>query len=197
MGAVGGAILIGALALLVFLKKRNKKVTNQLPNFADEALSSDNEKATGFLKIFGAKGGAAATGGGGVSTYNDFEYRGVTNSNNLDSVFRTSGGNTGVNSTGHASAAETPRQHSRYNSMIVPGMGTMHETEPTDQPAGQPAEAPYPTQDDDVHSALIESEKSSDYGTDDDFLFHEEPHLFWTNEHHSNNSRLRFTEDLA
>ena len=221
MGAVGGAILIGALALLVFLKKRNKKVTNQLPNFADEALSSDNEKATGFLKIFGAKGGAAATGGGGVSTYNglenqvnvrasgagaaaaaaagdnDFEYRGVTNSNNLDSVFRTSGGNTGVNSTGHASAAETPRQHSRYNSMIVPGMGTMHEAEPTDQPAGQPAEAPYPTQDDDVHSALIESEKSSDYGTDDDFLFHEEPHLFWTNEHHSNNSRLRFTEDLA
>lgn len=225
VGAVGGAVLIGVLALLLFLKKRNKKVTNQLPDFADEALSSDNEKSSGFFKLFGAKNGPV-NGGGGVSTYNglenqvnvksaavgagaaaaagtggdsDFEYRGVTNSNNLDSIFRSTATNTGYNSSGPNSAAETPRQgHSRYNSMIIP-MGVMHEGELQDPEVDVygTREAPYPTQEDEVHSILMGSDRSSGYATDDDFLFHENPHDYLTEELHSNNSRLRFTEDLG
>lgn len=227
---MGGALLLGALALLVFLKRRGKNVTNQLPDFADDALASDTEKGTGFLKIFGAKAGSS---GGGVSTYNGlenqinvrsasmagaglgagtgtgngdgFEYRGVTNSNNLDSVFRSTATNTatGPTSLGQNTAHETPHQGpSRYNSMRATGMGTMHETERQLPNASARysralADAPYPTHEGDIHSALSESDKLSEYATDEDFLFHGEPHLFWTQEHHSNNSRLRFTEDLG
>ena len=64
---------------------------------------------TGFSDLeHGAAAGAAGGGGTGDpdTSSDDFVYRGVTNNNNLDSVFKTLATNTGQNSTA---------RHSRYN----------------------------------------------------------------------------------
>lgn len=215
---MGGAILIGGLALLLFIKKRRSGTENQLPDFAEDSNSDGNEKAGGFMGFFGQKRasrgstggvsgyndlenhwnqrsaaqGAAARGAYGSAEADDFEYRGVTNSNNLDSVFRSSGSNTGQNS-GHSG---TPRQgHSRYNSVTYPALGTMHEDHPeaTDD-AAEGTDIPYPLEE---QSPIFNSDKSSDYDDEDDFLFNREPQQVpWDEGAHSNNSRLRFTEEI-
>lgn len=64
---------------------------------------------TGFSDLeHGAAAGAAGGGGAGDpdTSSDDFVYRGVTNNNNLDSVFKTLATNTGQNSSA---------RHSRYN----------------------------------------------------------------------------------
>lgn len=225
MGAIGGTIVIGALVVVfLFLKKRRSKVTNPLPDFADDTLG-EQEKRGGFKKLFGAKatapaysgeisgfndlenqlnqksaafGGSAAGAYGSHDTDNDFEYRGVTNSNNLDSVFKSTASNTGQNTTGQTLSSASMGQghlrgHSRYNSVLVPQMDTMHEGGYYDEGA------PYPTED---YPLTGEQEKSDVFGDrssddlDDDLLFHQAPHQLWSQDHKSNNSRLRFTEEI-
>lgn len=213
VGSIGGTILIGSLVVLfLFMKRRRNKVTNQLPDFADDTSGNLNEKFGGFRKIFGSKatGGSAALSGyldlegnaaaAGANlpqdTDDDFEYRGVSNSNNLDSVFRTSGSNTGQSSAGLNSSSGSVKQHSRLNSIYNP-MTTMHEG---------PAESRDDVFDDQtnrgvpVHNLSSETDhnRSSEYELEDDLFFNREPARLWANEgeNHSNNSRLRFTEEI-
>lgn len=212
VGAVGGAVLIGGLAVLLYLKKRNAKVTNQLPDFVDTA-STSLPAPGGFRKLFGARSssrlmlGFAADPEKGQpfppATYgtdgndDDFEYRGVSNYNNLDPVFR-SGANLAPSPREHTwdgsqtgTGAATPFSHSRYNSVAL-------RMEPVSEAYGPGAveivaEAPYP--DEDVTPSVTDDSSYMSHG-DESLL---DPHLarVFRNEHHSNASRLRFTEDLA
>lgn len=164
-------------------------MTNQLPDFADDT-SVQSEKLGGFRWFSGAK----TLRHSGVSGYDDlekqdsevspaivqdtdddFEYRGVSNSNNLDSVFRSSGNTTGQTSEGQLNST-SPKQHSRYNSIYNP-LSSMPE-------AGEQ----------DV--TVSDHERSSEY--DDELLFTPEPHTLWQGqgEELSNNLRLRFTEEI-
>lgn len=213
MGSIGGTILIGSLVVLfLFMKKRRRKMTNQLPDFADDSSGNLNEKFGGFRKIFGSKAtsasapmsgyldleghpNAAAAGAFPQDTDDDFEYRGVSNSNNLDSVFRTSGSNTGQSSGGPNSSGGSVKQHSRLNSIYNP-MSTMHEgpSESRDDvlPSSEHPSPGYPVQND------LDRHRSSEYDLEDDLFFNREPNKLWTHEGegHSNNSRLRFTEEI-
>lgn len=191
-------------------------MTNQLPDFADETSGDLSEKpGGGFRKLFGSKATGAGAGAAGFSdlerndnpvpaggyardTDDDFEYRGVSNSNNLDSVFRSSGNNTGQNSAGQNSSSASTKQHSRFNSLYEP-MTTMHE-------GGTPfenLETPYPTTEAGVDvfnnsSSETDQDRSSEYHLGDELFFSPQPHPIWQNvgEDHSNNSRLRFTEEI-
>lgn len=212
MGSIGGTIFIGAMVVLfLFLKKRRSNVANQLPDFADETLDEDlSEKFGGFKKLFGSKattdtspGGyndierqlnARSQLGGGFNDVNenDFEYRGVTNSNNLESVFRTSGSNTGQNSGGQNSSATSTRGngHSRYNSVVQPmapmAEGVVGETDP--------AVRGYPVRE--FHDET-DPDQISEYEYDDnDIMFANTQAPYLYPEAHSNNSRLRFTEEI-
>lgn len=147
------------------------------------------------------KSASVARGGYGHDTDTDFEYRGVTNSNNLDSVFRSSATNTDPNTSGQNSSSASTRQgHSRYNSVLIPPMDTMHEGNfALDDHLG----TPYPTEDTPLaghesenHNVFDDHDRSSEYDLDDELLFNQAPHQLWTQENHSNNSRLRFTEEI-
>lgn len=141
MGSVGGIIALGALAVLfVYLRRRNRKTTNPSPDFSENNSGDLNpfSEKFGFKMPFSSK--RSSTGAGGAlagmddierqvdqranSTAHtgedsgDFAYRGVTNSNNLDSVFRTTATNSsGTNTAGAAT---------RFNSISKP-LGTTYE----------------------------------------------------------------------
>ncbi|SGZ49154.1 CIC11C00000003539 [Sungouiella intermedia] len=200
------------------MKKRRSKVTNQLPDFADDSTADLNEKlGGGFRKIFGSKATstsgpltgyrdlegqpAVAPAGAGYpqDTDEDFEYRGVSNSNNLDSVFRSSGTNTGMNSGGQNSSTGSVKQQSRLNSVYNP-MSTMHEgaaEESKDNVFQYPSEI---VPEDQLHNLSSETEhdRSSEFELEDELFFNRQPNHLWQNqgEDHSNNSRLRFTEEI-
>lgn len=219
VGSIGGTILIGSLVVFfLFMKKRRSKLTNQLPDFADDTSRESNEKFGGFRKLFGSKA-AAGAGAGGVAGYDDlerqvnqklaipaagyaqdtdddFEYRGVSNNNNLDSVFRSSGNNTGQNSSGTST-----KQHSRFNSVYNP-MAPMAESGPHDF---QEEDAFFDNKEMTLvplalhnFSSETDRDRLSEYELEDELFFHREPHQFWQNggEELSNNSRLRFTEEI-
>lgn len=221
VGSIGGTILIGSLVVLfLFLKKRRSRVTNHSPDFADDTSGDSNEKS-GFKKLFGIGAGGAAGAatvdsyndlekhlesraalsdpflGGGVGGHNnaahdtsdDFAYRGVSNSNNLDSIFHGSGTATGGNSndgTGGlnlSSASNRGPGHSRMNS-DVNRMDTM----------------PEDSYDYDQKYALMGSthvrEQLSEF-EDDDMFFQAHNHApLLDEENYSNNSRLRFFEEI-
>lgn len=204
------------MVVFLFLKKRRNKVTNQSPDFADDTLNNDLNEKFSFKKLFGLK---TTSGAGGVAGYNDlenlnsragvpltgayhdstdddFEYRGITNSNNLDSVFRSSASNTGQNSGGQtggqnsSSASARGINHSRYNSVILP-MAPMPEG-PVEPSGYDPAVGGYHAR---AFSSGTEPGRSSD-DIDDELFFKEAHAPFLSDEHHSNNSRLRFTEEI-
>lgn len=219
VGSIGGTILIGSLVVLfLFLKKRRSRVTNHSPDFADDTSGDSNEKS-GFKKLFGIGAGGAG-GAGAVDSYNDLEkhlesraavsdpflggvggnnaahdtsddfaYRGVSNSNNLDSIFHGSGTATGGNSndgTGGlnlSSASNRAPGHSRMNSDFN-RMDTMpeHSYEYNQNPAPM--------------GTTHERERLSEF-EDDDMFFqaHNHPPLL-EEENYSNNSRLRFFEEI-
>lgn len=221
VGSIGGTILIGSLVVLfLFLKKRRSRVTNHSPDFADDTSGDSNEKS-GFKKLFGIGAGGAAGAatvdsyndlekhlesraavsdpflGGGVGGHNnaahdtsdDFAYRGVSNSNNLDSIFHGSGTATGGNSndgTGGlnlSSASNRGPGHSRMNS-DVNRMDTM----------------PEHSYDYDQKYALMGAthvrERLSEF-EDEDLFFQAHNHApLLEGENHSNNSRLRFFEEI-
>lgn len=137
-----GAFII----LFLFLRKRRNRLTNHSPDFNEDTSDSsgtNNEKSP-FRKIFGAKvrhsTGAVAgmndmeqqinNKASGVKdsdfSDDDFAYRGVSNNNNLESVFRSSGSNTSGPNTGQNS-----NRHSRMNSygnMLGPSYYTLNES---------------------------------------------------------------------
>lgn len=126
VGSVGGVIVIGALVvLLLFLRRRGRKTTNPVPNFSETTSDTDGEKF-GFKLPFTKRSSGGANGAlagmddiqrqvdqranSAQSAYpgdesGDFAYRGVTNSHNLESVFRPSA----TNSSGANTAAATSR----------------------------------------------------------------------------------------
>lgn len=209
MGSIGGTLFIGALVVLfLFLKKRRSRVTNHSPDFADDTLGEDSNEKLGLRRLFGSKHGS--TNAGGVAGYNDLEnhlesraadpfvggaavgrhdgqddfaYRGVSNSNNLDSVFRGSGTNSGMNSGGDPSAPgsePTTNFHSRMNSTGYP-LASMPEHSPDS------VDDLFPP----GHNRL------SAFEDDDDLYMHGHTHApLLTEENHSNNSRLRFFEEI-
>lgn len=218
VGAIGGCLIIGVFAFLFLLWRRRGRITNQLPDFADENLQETQEKF-GFKKLFGAKF-TPASGSRGISGFNDlenqldmksaaltgaavaggqygshdadtdFEYRGVSNSNNLGSVFRSSGNNTGLNSGGvNSSSASTRQNHSRYNSVVVPAMETMSEDD-------QGHEEMFEFNTDNLHG-LSDQEPSSEFDFEDDILLPPDRQpVFPSGDYHSNTSKLRFTEEI-
>lgn len=212
------------MVLFFFFRKRNNRLTNQLPDFAED--SSLSEKLGSFKKLFGQKSSAVA-GGTGVSGYNDlelqinyksaavaggaagaaaanhgdadedYEYRGVSNSNNLDSVFRLLRGLSTPQTSGHASV----KTHSRYNSVYNP----MEPMEPmSEHPVHEPLE-----HEQEVHEGPrdelvdVPYDDSPPYPEDEDLspssdgsLIFQDPQQPWTDGNHSNNSHLRFQEDI-
>lgn len=172
------------------LKRKRSNVTNQLPDFADDSRELLDKGPSGFKKIFGTK---VPTYGGvnqadlekdysAVGLNDDFAYRGVSNSNNLDSVFRASAATSApVSGPGSSSAS---RHHSRYNSTANP-LFSMAEGELVVPEIHEPFSDSTPP---DFSEAMPESE--------DEFLFRSEPHGVWTGENISNTSRLRFAEEF-
>lgn len=222
VGSIGGTIVIGVLVVLfIFFKKRSNRLTNQLPDFAED--SSLNEKLGSFKKLFGQKS-SAGTGGAGVSGYNDlelqinyksaavaggaaaaaqadadddYEYRGVSNSNNLDSVFRLLRGLSTPQTSGHASV----KTHSRYNSVYNP----MEPMEPmSEHPGPEPMEHDLEMHEDPRDELVdVPYDDSPPYPEDEDMspssdssLIFQDPQQTWTDGNHSNNSHLRFQEDI-
>lgn len=165
-------------------------MTNPLPDFGADDPSRDLLEKTptepsGFKKLFGSKAAAYGRSSKAIdlekdvplhAADEDFEYRGVTNSNNLDPVFRSAGSSVPVSGAG--SSQTSTKHHSRYNSEVTP-LFTMHEH--SQDAAGQPEE----------HNVSSDLEAVSD----DEFLFRNEPHAVWTGDN-SNNSRLRFAEEF-
>uniref|UniRef100_A0A0L0NXQ6 Mid2 domain-containing protein n=1 Tax=Candidozyma auris TaxID=498019 RepID=A0A0L0NXQ6_CANAR len=226
VGSIGGTILIGSLVVLfLFHKKRRSRVTNHSPDFADDTSGDSNEKS-GFKKLFGLGSGAAAAGGaatvdtyndlekhlnsraatsdpflGGVSgsgtghdTSDDFAYRGVSNSNNLDSIFHGSGTATGGNSnngTGglnSSSASQRGPGHSRVNS-DVPRMDTMPEH-------ADDMRQEYEKNFEHMDTSHVR-ERLSEFEDEDELFFQAHTHVpLLEGENHSNNSRLRFFEEI-
>lgn len=212
VGAIGGCLIIGVFAFLFLLRRRREKITNQLPDFADDNLGQYKEKF-GFKKLFGAKfappsgtrgissfadledqlnmksaalAGLASIQYGSHDTDGDFEYRGVSNSNNLNSVLR-SGTNTSLNSGGvNSSSASVRLKHSRYNSAIGPPMETMTESE-----QGQEDVFGFCTD----NTLELSEDRSSDFDFDEIFRS-EHRAIFPKGDYHSNNSKLRFTEEI-
>lgn len=190
VGSIGGTIVIGALVVIfLILKRKRSNGPNQLPDFADDSRELLDKGPGGFKKIFGSK---APTYGGvhltdlekeyPVGLDDDFAYRGVSNSNNLDSVFRSSAG-TSAPISGPGSSSASTKHHSRYNSTVNP-LFTMAEDE---APVPEILE-PYTDTTPPEFGALPES--------DEDFLFRSEPHGVWVGEETSNTSRLRFAEEF-
>lgn len=197
VGSIGGTIVIGALVVLfLVLKRKRSNVTNQLPDFANDSRELldkgpvEKGPSGGFRKIFGSK--VSASGGvnqldlekdySAVALDDDFAYRGVSNSNNLDSVFRSSAATSAPISGPGSSSASRP--HSRYNS-TGNALYLMKEDDPV---VLEMDELQGDTTLPDFSGLLHESE--------DEFLFRPEPHTVWVNENTSNASRLRFAEEL-
>lgn len=216
VGAIGGCLIIGVFAFLLLLWRRRGRVTNQLPDFADDNLDENQEKF-GFKKLFGAKftppsgtrgilgfndlenqlnmksAALAGTAGGHYGSHDtdaDFEYRGVSNSNNLGSVFRSSGTNTAMNSGGlNSSTGSTRQNHSRYASEGGPALETMDEGD-----QGHEEMFEFNT---DGTPELSDQDRSSEYDFDDDIVLRNDHQpIFNSGDYHSNNSRLRFTEEI-
>lgn len=219
VGSIGGTIVIGSLVVLfLFLKKRKQSsYTNQSPDFNDDTSGEDgyNDKF-GFRKLLGSKNTANTLGAGTAATDferntrgvhpgpfvepadDDFQYRGVTNSNNLDSIFRS----TATNSTGPNSGQASARVgHSRYGSVANP-MSTMPENRgyydsTNEYSSGGAADTFGHSREhsDDTEGGF----HPSDYEIYDEELplprVHRPSDVFGT-EVHSNNLRSRFTEEI-
>lgn len=205
VGSIGGTLFIGAMVVLfLFLRRRRSRVTNHSPDFVDDTLAEESNEKLGFRKLFGSKHGS--TNVGGVAGYNDLErngdpftgntgngrdldddfaYRGVSNSNNLDSVFHGSGNNSGGNPSAPGSEPNT-NHHSRMNSN-GPGY-----------PLGAMPEAEHSPDSFDEDFSPPRNNRFSGFEEDyDDLYFQEHTHApLLTEESHSNNSRLRFFEEI-
>lgn len=232
MGAVGGTIVIAAcVVFFLFLRrKKNQSFVNQSPDFNDdtERGEASGNGGFGFKKLFGSKmTNSQLAGAGGLASYNDienggvrkvevdgesntsddFEYRGVTNSNNLDSMFnKTSATNTSGNNTNSATA-----RHSRYNS-FANGMDTpsTNTTAAPPYPAGnqefiflnmypheeQEAANPYATA---VHRGHTRGDSNdfdpADIDIEEEHLLHPGQPAFGS-QIETRNSGSRFTEEL-
>lgn len=219
VGSIGGTIVIGSLVLLfLFLKKRKRSsYTNQSPDFNDDTSGEDgyNDKF-GFKKLLGSKNTANTLGAGAAAAEHDrnargfqtgpfaepvdddFQYRGVTNSNNLDSIFRS----TATNSTGPNSGQISARVgHSRYGS-VANHMSTMPENrgnyDSTNEYGSAAAADSY------GHSREHSDDTEGGFHPSDYEIYDEElplPHInrnsdVFGNEVHSNNLRSRFTEEI-
>lgn len=146
----------------------------------------------------------------------DFFYRGVTNNNNLDSVFRLLGPSTGRNATGtNTNTTASLGRNSRFNSyaMTLPDHFNFNE-----DPDLEPLQADYYDSDGELQGTESEF-NPSDYDDDDGLLpgasgpmgrisqaersvsSHQVPHAapinVFSDDGYSNNLRLRFTEEIA
>lgn len=209
VGSIGGTIVIGLLvALFLFLKKR-KKVTNQSPDFNDNTSGdSDSYKdKSGFKKLFSSKNTNTYGGVAGVTDIerqnntpviqaddesneesDDFVYRGVTNNNNLDSIFRSTASNSSGQNTATGGSANQSANHTRMNSI------------------GHALDIPYETRESEEHDPFashtrINSDGTdnfspSDYDIDQNDLVPADRSNIFGEESHSNNSRSRFHEEI-
>lgn len=194
VGSIGGTIVIGSLVLLfLYLRRRNRNsLKNQNPDFNDGTDEDSLKKSGGFKKLFGSK----AVSDADMKNFDhihspdneegDYAYRGVTNSN-LDSVFKSSAGNSGSNtayygSTAAGSTGQNSTRHSRFNSTAYPQ--AFQEEEDDEQ----------------FHFGDVNhSRDSSDDLEPDEYLAHD--NLLQQNpifgDGTSNNSRSRFTEEIV
>ncbi|RKP30085.1 hypothetical protein METBISCDRAFT_27725 [Metschnikowia bicuspidata] len=212
IGGIGGCLVVGALAFLFLLWRRRGRVVNPLPDFADDNLEG-NRKKFGFKKLFGTND-TPPVGTRGISGFNDlenqfnvksaalgaagdtqygshdadtgFKYRGVSSSNNLESVFR-SGSNSGLNSGGlNSSTGSTCQPHMRYDAMVLPPMEPMAEGDAGEEFSSFHDETPE----------LSDQDRSLDFDYADDIMLRADRLPIFGGDHHSNNSRLRFTEEI-
>lgn len=207
VGSIGGTIVIGLLvALFLFLKKR-KKITNQSPDF-NENTSGESDSfrdKSGFKKLFGAKSAAVGDVSGVhdfekqdrvLTSYpgdenednDDFEYRGVSNNNNLGGVFKSS---TATNSSGQNTAAAGSLNHTRMNSI-----GHQLDT-PYEAHEYQDAQESDPfASHNRLNSDGTDHFSPSDYDLEEDELPPVDRGNIFGNDIHSNNSRSRFHEEI-
>jgi len=207
VGSIGGTIVIGLLvALFLFLKKR-KKVTNQSPDFNDNTSGeSDSYKdKSGFRKLFSTKN-ANYGGVAGVTDIerqndspaiqaddesndegDDFVYRGVTNNNNLDSIFRSTASNSSGQNTAAGGSANQSANHTRMNS-IGHALDIPYEALESEE------NDPF-TSHSRINSDETENFSPSDYDIDHDLVPADRRNIFGE-ESHSNNSRSRFHEEI-
>lgn len=208
VGSIGGTIVIGLLvALFLFLKKR-KKITNQSPDFNDNTSGeSDSYKdKSGFRKLFSTKnanyGGVAGltdmerqndspaiqANDENNDESDDFEYRGVSNNNNLDSIFRSTASNSSGQNTATGGSANQSANHTRMNSI------------------GHALDIPYETRESDEHDPFMSHSRfnsdetdnfsPSDYDLGHNDLAPADRRNIFGEESHSNNSRSRFHEEI-
>lgn len=212
VGGVCGCLVVGALAFLFLLWRRRGRVLNPLPDFADDNLKG-NRKKFGFKNLFGTND-TPPVGTRGISGFNDlenqfnvksaamgaagdtqygshdaetgFKYRGVSTSNNLESVF-WSGSNSRRNSGGlNSSTGSTRQPHMRYDAMGLPPMDPMAEGDAGDEFVSFHDETPK----------LSDQDRSLDFEYADDIMLRADRLPIFAGDHHSNNSRLRFTEEI-
>ncbi|RLV93971.1 hypothetical protein JA1_002038 [Spathaspora sp. JA1] len=163
--------------------------------------------------------------GGGDDESSDFVYRGVSNANNLDSIFRSSGGNTSTaarNSATHSTRTSSngaSALNSRMNSYGHPRANSDDFNFQEDRGRGvhggaelsrlshlaSPAEDPGNTSS--VYDNDNINDSDLDFDDDDDFFlpgdqpprptFHHNNNVFADQEGSNNNSLSRFQEDLT
>lgn len=227
-----GAFGLGAL-FNIFKKKNNATTTHVGYGAGSEAGIHDLERQ---MNISGGKYYGAGDTGATLGTANrsnsgrnhqaddDFFYRGVTNSNNLDSVFRssTTSGQTSIGKSGSGSASQRGGEitnttassalHSRFNSfahpmpLALPDQFNFNEVDHEAEPLQSEKAAGY------------DSDPDSEYPSDLDIpglpgaavpMGHTAPYPHnlslssvgpvenvFANENDSNASRSRFTEEI-
>lgn len=203
-----------------FKKLFGSKNTNSI--IGGVARSNDLERQINSKAGYSGAGAGAGAAGGVTPFDNDndgndgYQYRGITNSNNLDSIFRTSGTNTRANTSGGGSGRASTKNgvtgssgrfgsvggtlssmpegfHSSHN--IDSPFGGYGSTANTDRSYGNPEEGGF------GHSREASDETDagfglSDYDMHDDLQHPDRGAIFGNNDNYSNNSKSRFHEEI-
>lgn len=201
-----------------FKKLFGSKNTNSI--LGGVARSNDLERQINNKAGYSGVGAGAAGAGAGagntpfVNENNDdsdgYQYRGITNSNNLDSIFRSSGTNTKANTSGGGSGRASTKNGVTGSSAKFSSVGGTlssmpegyHRTNSDSGPFGGYGSTAntdrgftYPEEDTYGHS------RDTSGDTDGGFDFGDDMHpdrtaIFGDNENYSNNSRSRFHEEI-
>lgn len=199
-----------------FKKLFGSKNTNSI--LGGVARSNDLERQINNKAGYSGVGAAGAGAGAGntpiVNDNNDhsdgYQYRGITNSNNLDSIFRSSGTNTKANTSGGGSGrASTKNGITGSSAWFGSGSGTLssmpegyHRSNNDSGPFGgygstSDTNRAFTYPEEGIHGHSRETSGDTDEAFDfEDDLQPDRSAIFGNNENYSNNSRSRFHEEI-